>query len=815
MSGQHSDLNWGTSSNSGNLAFRGGNFTLSATGNYNQSSGAIYATNIDTGKTSGAINIGTGNSQTGAINFGTGTGTKPITIGGAASTVAINGTTNITGTTTVTGTLITTNDASINTLTVGKGGGNVSNNSAFGFQALKSNTTGSTNTAIGANSLYLNTSGGSNTAIGYNSLNSNTTGSNNIAIGGNTLLANTSGTSNTAIGAGTLQTNNGSSNTGIGLSSLQNNTTGQNNTAIGSTSSIRNTTGGNNTTIGYQALYSNTIGGNNTAIGESAGFDLSGNSGSNTFLGSGADVSSNTLIYNYSTAVGFNATIDASNQMVLGGNASSVPYPSIKIPGSYVGINGAYNPASGFVLDVSGNGRFNNSIYLYDGANNSVINKSGSNLSLINNNAGGNIVISNSNYLTNSFTFNFDSSGNKLIFNDNSSDTAFIRWYSPSDSTSYLQFGTTDNAQFGASEIIYFTQYEYSNTTTYVRMRIDGTGVWINPSGDTNFTTASTYSLNVNGNTNISGTTFTNSIQSSDPTANINIGTTLTTGNINLGTSMTSGTISVGGATTSTATINIGIGTSQTGPINIGSLTTGNALITIGSAGSGSQVVNINGAVITVGGSNTQTLTLTPANVSTFNLGSNMTGGQIQIGMNSSTASNQAVNINTGSSQTGQINLGTGASAKTITIGSAAATVAVNGNFLISQTTLPASSTTQLGYTFNSTASTTIGSDYTALANLSVIAGVYMVTAQCDVYYSPYPPNYTSWLRLSLNTTSSTSFNDACAQDYFPSATTGNFYIRITGIFTVSSSSNIYVVGRYGDIAPSTTSTVLSYTRIG
>jgi hypothetical protein len=194
-----------------------------------------------------------------------------------------------------------------------------------------------------------------------------------------------------------------------------------------------------------------------------------------------------------------------------------------------------------------------------------------------------------------------------------------------------------------------------------------------------------------------------------------------------------------------------------------------------------------------------------------------MTGGQIQIGMNTTTASSQAVNINTGSLQTGAINMGTGASAKTITIGSAAATVAVNGNFLISQTTLPPSSTTQLGYTFSSPASTTtIGSDYTTLANLlSVIAGVYMVTAQCDVYYTNAPPN-NSWLRLSLNSGSSAGFNADCAQDYYPPFTTGNFYIRITGIFTLSSTSNIYVVGRYGGgVAPNSTSTVLSYTRIG
>jgi len=720
----------------------------------------------------GAVWIANGNSQTGPIYLGNGTSAKTITIGSTASTVAINGattvtgTTNITGTTTVTGTLTTTSDAVINSLPIGRGGGNISNNTAFGNSTLSTNTTG------------------------------------------------------------------------------------QNNTAIGFTSGRLNTTGGNNTAIGYQALENNTIGNNNTAIGESAGFKLSGTSSNNTFLGGQADVSSNTLIYNYSTALGYAAIIDASNQIVFGGSVPSVPYPSIKIPGSYVGIGGLYNPSSGYVLevngpisvgntnfvhlstgpglkqrtlwmlysgnsspsdygiiqvedqgiayrnlalnpnggnvgigtttpqyllDVSGNIRASNTLLLTNGSNQSSIYENGSNLNLINNNTGGNVVISNSAYTSNNFNFGFDSNGNTLTFNANgSSDTAFIRWYSPNDSNSYLQLGTTDNALLGAPEIIYFTQYEYTNTKTYVRMRIDGTGVWINPSGDTYFTTASTYSLNVNGslittsNATISGNTFTNSIQSSDPTANISIGTTLTTGDM-----------------------------------------------IIGSTTSASQEVNINGTYITVGGSNTATLTLTPANVSTFNLGSNMTGGQILIGMNTTTASSQAVNINTGSLQTGQINLGTGASAKTITIGSAAATVAINGNFLISQTTLPPLSTTQLGYTFSSPASTIgLTNIFTNLVNItSVIAGVYTVTAQCDVNYTVAPTS-SSWLRLSLNSGSSALFNANCAQDYFPPATSGNFYIRITGIFTLSSTSNISV-GGVAIGGTLTNSTVLSYTRIG
>jgi hypothetical protein len=56
------------------------------------------------------------------------------------------------------------------------------------------------------------------------------------------------------------------------------------------------------------------------------------------------------LSYNYSTAIGYQATINASNQIVFGTSSENV-----KIPGPYVGIGGVYNPLSGYALDVFGN----------------------------------------------------------------------------------------------------------------------------------------------------------------------------------------------------------------------------------------------------------------------------------------------------------------------------------------------------------------------------------------------------------------------------------------------------------------------------
>jgi hypothetical protein len=54
-------LNWGTSSNTGQLSFQGGSFNLLSTGVYTQNSVATFDTNIDAfNKTTGQINIGTG-----------------------------------------------------------------------------------------------------------------------------------------------------------------------------------------------------------------------------------------------------------------------------------------------------------------------------------------------------------------------------------------------------------------------------------------------------------------------------------------------------------------------------------------------------------------------------------------------------------------------------------------------------------------------------------------------------------------------------------------------------------------------------------
>jgi hypothetical protein len=91
-------------------------------------------------------------------------------------------------------------DSLINGLTIGRGTGNTSTNTAVGFQALQDSTAGvDNNTALGFQALKANTLGDDNTAIGYQALISNGA-KNNTAVGSLALQGTIDGNDNTAIG---------------------------------------------------------------------------------------------------------------------------------------------------------------------------------------------------------------------------------------------------------------------------------------------------------------------------------------------------------------------------------------------------------------------------------------------------------------------------------------------------------------------------------------------------------------------------------------------------------------------------------------
>jgi hypothetical protein len=178
--------------------------------------------------------------------------------------------------------------ATIQGLTVGRGAGAVSTNTAVGASALAANSTGIWLTAIGNGALQNNTAS-YNTAIGRNALNANTTGSENDAVGGIALASNLTGQYNVAFGANSLTAN----------------TTGSSNVAIGNRALYSNTTASNNTAVGYQAGYSNTTGAGNVFVGTAVGYATTG--GFNTFIGTGNGVV--TLPSGYAITTGTKHTI--------------------------------------------------------------------------------------------------------------------------------------------------------------------------------------------------------------------------------------------------------------------------------------------------------------------------------------------------------------------------------------------------------------------------------------------------------------------------------------------------------------------------
>ena len=129
-------------------------------------------------------------------------------------------------------------DALVYGITVGRGAGAISSNTAVGLNALYSNTTGNYNTANGYSALKSNTTGTQNTANGYSALYSNTTGEYNTANGLSALYSNTTGNYNTANGY--------SAGHGIGTNA--------------------NTTGSNNIFIGYQSVGSSATVNNEVSI---------------------------------------------------------------------------------------------------------------------------------------------------------------------------------------------------------------------------------------------------------------------------------------------------------------------------------------------------------------------------------------------------------------------------------------------------------------------------------------------------------------------------------------------------------------------
>ncbi len=112
-----------------------------------------------------------------------------------------------------------------------------------------------------------------------------------------------------------------------------------------------------NTALGVNTLNQLTTGSNNSAIGYNAGTNCVTGS-NNTFLGLSAKTYDSLVTYNNSTAIGANATITASNQIVLGTTSETVYVPGklgvgTTKPTSSLNVNGTCYLNGNVTLDKS------------------------------------------------------------------------------------------------------------------------------------------------------------------------------------------------------------------------------------------------------------------------------------------------------------------------------------------------------------------------------------------------------------------------------------------------------------------------------
>jgi hypothetical protein len=379
---------------SGSLNIRNGNINVSGSVNVTAGiTGSLFGTSSQTVTASYVLPTGLpAGTVSSSVQINTGSFSGSIT---SASFASVSQANTLTGTTlasnvvnssltsvgTLTG-LTVSADATINSVTVGRGGGNSTTNTVVGNGTFTSNTTGTSNTAVGNGALTANTTGTSNAAVGAATLQANTVGINNTAIGTQALTVNTSGSTNTAIGVQSLFSNiSGSDNTGVGVSSLRFNTVGtfntamgtqalrQNvtgsynaafgndaarlnvsgsfNTAMGSTAMYSNTSGSRNTAVGYAALYSNTIADDNTAIGRFALFSSTGTY--NTAIGRNAG-SSLTTGNNNTIIGGIAGTAGLSDTVIIGAGTTE----RLRIDSSgNMSISGSLTTAA-LIMAVSG-----------------------------------------------------------------------------------------------------------------------------------------------------------------------------------------------------------------------------------------------------------------------------------------------------------------------------------------------------------------------------------------------------------------------------------------------------------------------------
>jgi uncharacterized coiled-coil protein SlyX len=223
-------------------------------------------------------------------------------------------------------------------------------NTADGFNALRSLTTGTNNTAIGSGALFSDTDGFGNTAVGLNAMESNTNGFGNAAVGSAALIFNTTGFRNTAMGRRAMILN----------------TTGFHDTATGENALESNTTGNYNTATGVDALGAATTGNLNIALGVGAGINLTTEDNNIDIGNLGVAGDANTIRIGEPTAVtdpAFGETLPVHTATFIAGI-----YGTTASGGTAVYIN-----SSGQLGTLTSSARFKQDIHSMDKASEAIL----------------------------------------------------------------------------------------------------------------------------------------------------------------------------------------------------------------------------------------------------------------------------------------------------------------------------------------------------------------------------------------------------------------------------------------------------------
>jgi hypothetical protein len=258
----------------------------------------------------------------GGTGVGTSTGTGSNVLSASPTLTGTAGFANITasGTLAVTGVSTLTGGAVVQGLTVGRGAGAVSTNTAVGASAMTGS--GGENTGIGSNALGSNTTGVQNVAVGRLALQQSTTAQDSVAVGYAALQTLGTGSYNTALGSLALNANTASSNTAVGYQAGYTNVTGTSNVYLG-TQAGKDATSNSNVFVGKDAGLTVTSGAGNTYVGFG--------SGPNGVAGTGA----------INTTVGYlsgNALTTGSKNTILGAYDGNQNGLDIRTASNYVVI---------------------------------------------------------------------------------------------------------------------------------------------------------------------------------------------------------------------------------------------------------------------------------------------------------------------------------------------------------------------------------------------------------------------------------------------------------------------------------------------